>query len=438
MREKEKDNIIFNFLHEDDPYYKFYEWRLSEHQAGRGVSSETGIKPTNGVNAIEVQKGPKKPEEFEFSADLPPISAQDLDIVKLTALYVARNGNKFLSSLAHRESKNFQFDFLRPTHSFYPLFSSLIDQYRKVFKPSSILSRKIHEASQNKYGLLESAKIRAEFQAHQEEANKKAAEEADAERIAYSEIDWHDFVVVETIEFSKADKESTLPPPVSLAELQYASLEQKRMGTLRIEEAAPDYQPEPEPVIPTYERSSSPEPEEQRESQPEQEQEQEEGAEPIVGLDQPSVPASMKIRAAGTSRRDRLKQKERMVRSHLTGEMIPESKYDEHVRITLLDPKWKEQRAKEDRRQATTNLSALDVEANLKRLASAMESVADDKLQTDEERTKRVKTDVQWDGHAATREQAIRQAAANVSIKDQIKQKKEQYERENAIGPKRS
>ena len=35
-----------------------------------------------------------------------------------------------------------------------------------------------------------------------------------------------------------------------------------------------------------------------------------------------------------------------MVVSPLTGELIPASKIDEHMRISLLDPKWQEQKAR--------------------------------------------------------------------------------------------
>ena len=62
--------------------------------------------------------------------------------------------------------------------------------------------------------------------------------------MAYAQIDWHDFVVVETVVFTEADDSADLPPPTTLSDLQYASLEQKAMNslqsqTLRIEEAMP-------------------------------------------------------------------------------------------------------------------------------------------------------------------------------------------------------
>ena len=72
------------------------------------------------------------PAEFEFLADPPSISAFDLDVVKLTAQFVARNGRQFLTNLMNREQRNFQFDFLRPQHSLFQYFTKLLEQYTKV------------------------------------------------------------------------------------------------------------------------------------------------------------------------------------------------------------------------------------------------------------------------------------------------------------------
>ena len=45
--------------------------------------------------------------------------------------------------------------------------------------------------------------------------------------------------------------------------------------------------------------------------------------------------------------------------------------------VELLDPRWKEQKAKAESRNATTNLSTVDVANNLKRLASQRTDVFD-------------------------------------------------------------
>ena len=51
------------------------------------------------------------------------------------------------------------------------------------------------------------------------------------------------------------------------------------------------------------------------------------------------------------------------------GERIPADELDEHMRIELLDPKWKEQKAVAEKRQMATNLGGADVARNVKRLA---------------------------------------------------------------------
>ena len=79
---------------------------------------------------VVVLKDP--PTEYEFAADPPSISSFDLEVVKLTAQCVAKNGRDFLAELMDKESKNFQFDFLKPAHSLFDYFTKLVEQYYKV------------------------------------------------------------------------------------------------------------------------------------------------------------------------------------------------------------------------------------------------------------------------------------------------------------------
>jgi len=55
--------------------------------------------------------------------------------MKLTALFVARNGRQFLTQLMTREARNYQFDFLKPQHSNFHYFTKLVEQYTKVLLP---------------------------------------------------------------------------------------------------------------------------------------------------------------------------------------------------------------------------------------------------------------------------------------------------------------
>jgi splicing factor 3A subunit 1 len=201
----------------------------------------------------EKPKGPPDPAEFHFSARMPNISAQDLEVVKLTALFVAKNGRQFMTTLSQREVGNFQFDFLRPNHSLHNFFQRLIDQYSSLLRAGGvdgeggkIQQERLQELDANvkdKFHVLGRARERAEWIKFQDEQKQKKEEDAEKEKLMYASIDWHDFVVVETVVFTEADDQTALPRPTTLNDLQYASLEQKAQMSihpnLRIEEAFP-------------------------------------------------------------------------------------------------------------------------------------------------------------------------------------------------------
>ena len=253
IRDKERHNPKFSFLSSNDAYYPFYAWRLDEIREGRGTAISAGrAGEAAPVPEPEKSKGPAAPPEFNFSARMPNISAQDLDVVRLTALFVARNGRSFMTTLSQRETRNYQYDFLRPQHSLYQFFSRLVDQYTLLLQSGSADGEKAKKArmrdleqnTQDKFNILGRAKQRAEWAKFQEEQKQKKEEEAEKEKLEYAQIDWHDFVVVETVLFEEADDQADLPPPASLNDLQSASLEQKGAMSLqphdrRIEEAMP-------------------------------------------------------------------------------------------------------------------------------------------------------------------------------------------------------
>ena len=182
--------------------------------------------------------------------------------------------------------------------------------------------------------------------------------------VEYAQIDWHDFTVVATIEFTPADDAAELPPPTSRSDLDYATLEQKRLmvnydpDTRRLEAMPEDnpYAPPPraqitvpgpsQPVQPIAATAAAPQEVDMEISDGEEDEEDQ--------LPQPkALPATlaggMKIRPAGYV--------PRTTRNVVTqicpncGEAIPVNELDEHMRIELLDPKWKEQKAVAEKRQ---------------------------------------------------------------------------------------
>ncbi|EEP75637.1 conserved hypothetical protein [Uncinocarpus reesii 1704] len=460
VREKESNNPKFSFLNPGDPYAAFYNWRLNEIKAGRGtaVSSGRAAEPVSQPEE-EKPKGPEAPPEFHFSARMPNINALDLEVVKLTALFVAKRGKSFMTALSQRETRNYQFDFLRPQHSLYQFFTRLVDQYAELLQVNGADSAnaekeriaELERNVKNKYHILDRAKRRAEWVKYQEQQKQKKEEEEEQERMAYAEIDWHDFVVVETVLFTDADDHTELPPPTSLHDLQTASLEQKAMISLapanrRIEEALPTedetanyYNAYPQPSHipvpqPPYVPSPSPIPTHHAPSMPTQPSLiSPQAATPIstpippvpvattipeevraVPTPPPAVPgqAPMRIRSDYVPRAQAKRLNTATVPTSICPnckQQIPIAEMEQHMRIELLDPRWKEQRAKAEARYATTNLSTVDVANNLKRLASQRSDVFDQVVTPDNRQPG------QQDGSALDPEEEARRKRVAVS-----------------------
>lgn len=449
IRDKEQANPKFSFLAPNDAYAPFYQWRLSEVRSGRGTAVSAG-RAGDATPVPEKPKGPEPPPEFQFSARMPNISAMDLEVVKLTALHVARKGKGWMTALSQREARNYQFDFLRPQHSLYNFFQRLVDQYTALLqtgpegqKAEQARIQVLQANIQDRFRTLNLAKKRAEYVKWQETQKQKKEEAEEAERLAYAQIDWHDFVVVETVLFTEADEQAELPPPTTLNDLQSASLEQKAMMSLsrpdmRIEEAMPSddmngyayptgfnepyAQPQPQPQPQHQNNGWGPDaPMPAAYAPPPQP-----SPAPPAAVPSPSVPPSaaapsprpppsiaspapgqppMRIKSDYIPRAQQRAARAATALCPNCGQQIPVAELDAHLRIELLDPRWKEQQAKATSRFSTTNLGGTDVAANLKRLraktdgtGASADPVAEAAArvlgeQEDEERRKRMRLD---------------------------------------------
>ncbi|KAK4989484.1 SF3a splicing factor complex subunit [Elasticomyces elasticus] len=408
-----------SFLYATDPYHSFYNWRLSEVKAGRGTAVSAGRESEAIVPQQEMKKGPVQPPEFEFSARMPNINAIDLDVVQHTALFVAKNGKSWMTQLSQREAGNYQFDFLRPQHSLYQYFSRLVDQYTSLLvgdteQDGKLQKRRIAELERNikhRFHILERAKQRAAWVKHVDAQKVQKEEEAEAEKLAYAQIDWHDFTVVETVIFTEADDTADLQAPISLNDLQTASLEQKARISLqphdmRIEEAMPmeeiyNYTPQPmaqQPPIPAPSTHSSYPQQAQygptpvssgyaNAPAPDQEDEDDVRIRERLAERERAQQAQAAARGQGPMRirndyipRAQLKARQTATTMSMCPnckQMIANEEMAEHMRIELLDPQWREQAAKAAARYSATNLSTADVANNLKRLASQRSDVFD-------------------------------------------------------------
>ena len=386
-------------------------------------------------------------------------------MVKLTAQFVARNGRQFLTNLMNREQRNYQFDFLRPQHSLFQYFTKLLEQYTKVLIPPKDLMKKLHEDKSEKK-VLEQVKYRVAWIKHQEEKRKKEQEAIEKERVSYAQVDWHNFVVVETVDYQQWEA-GHFPPPTNPNEVGARVLMQRRVESNPVppkskvsvittgddedsEDSDDDEGGEPRAarggantqVEDMDEESSSDSEEETLGAAPPRAI-----GKPIVAVDAapavqqppPSLPSlgNVIVKKYDPKMVQATKVKvdsEEYLVSPITGERIPASKVQEHMRIGLLDPRWVEERDKQISKKAQEDAvfaAGGSIENSLKGLAerrtdifgvgedAALEAGIGKKMG---EEDKRPDERVTWDGHSSSAEAAARQARANISLDEQIQQ----------------
>ena len=241
--EAEAKNPKFGFLKPGDVYHPYYNKKIADFSSENDSSAPAETKPaaaSNGVAAssaqvlfeqpaqiqpVEPKRPVRQPAPDQYSVVHPYISLEEREIIKLTAQFVARNGQKFLAGITERESKNPQFDFLKPTHLLFGYFTSLVDAYSKCLVPRKEELIKLQKYVDDSSTILEQAVDRYEYQKVKMQEEKKTKDEKSKEEEQEAmQIDWHDFVLVETITFddehTMADAKDGIHPGLSAEDLR--------------------------------------------------------------------------------------------------------------------------------------------------------------------------------------------------------------------------
>jgi splicing factor 3A subunit 1 len=290
------------------------------------------------------------PAESPVSLPLPPplrfanlvapasLGVGQLEVIQLVAQFTAAD-RQFLLQLTAREWNNPEFAFCLPRHGYFPYFSALVDAYKHVLAtwtatapadttaPSSLFSAASGSVKDltSVEKCLEHVAYRAEYERDIEQQRRSNQSTVDVSVL----VDWHDFVVVETIDFpvDEVVELGMMPPPP------------------------------PPPLVPTPATNVSAAPEGAMDESDEDDDDRE-----LIRL----VP-NYQPRIVGTD----TKAKQYVI-DPITGKSVAVDDMPEHMRIQLLDPKWAEERKKFQEKQKDTNLVSGDVVAsNLERLAQA-------------------------------------------------------------------
>lgn len=91
------------------------------------------------------------------------LTKQNPDILKTTAQFVARNGEKFLLGLTEREQRNPQFDFLKPTHHLFQYFMQLTNLYGQIIMSKKDTKEKLEKIANNREYVMTQAFKRFQY-----------------------------------------------------------------------------------------------------------------------------------------------------------------------------------------------------------------------------------------------------------------------------------
>eukprot|EP00871_Galdieria_phlegrea_P001454 jgi/Galph1/2309/GphlegSOOS_G1011.1 len=371
--EMNRNNPKFSFLLESDPLHHYYVQRLTEEKQlfASSVHNETNtsslgaqVSPPQAVGESVAEAAPavskaklserkeqaarpvptEPPPEDVFTANIPeePLpSAVDIEIMKLTAQFIARNGRSFLHELNAREYRNPQFEFLKPIHPYFTFFQRLVDAYSAVIAPDEPLLSYMKQGAYSFKKVMNDLYYRVDWEVLQEE-RKTEQNRSELEKIQMQMIDWHDFVVVETIQLN--DNETNLPAPVkSTSNLAYEW--QRRESAMdgyyaKEDEGAQDMDMEMDT----------------------QEEEVEVNAYSDIPVD--------KIRKDYKPRVSLSEESNSLQVALPSGQKVPLHEANKSIKMELLDPKYKEERQRAAEKNKYQNLASdAEVAMNLGRLS---------------------------------------------------------------------
>lgn len=248
-----------------------------------------------------INSSPVPPLDFECTFPT-TVSKRKLAIIKIIAQYSVCEPQLLAEKVKHDN-----YDFIDPGHVLYPVYQQYVDQYKRVkegAKPFSgnVLERAIARAveysnvindskSASKSGADNTSKSKSDLSSNGPD-HTSAGNTATKMPREGSPHNWHDFLVLETVNFFSQDLNGTsnLSAPLTLEELKLERTQQ-----------AHSHEPQ--------------------------------------------------------------------FKSPITGELVPASKFNEHIRVHTLDPKYYEQKRTEMKRAESTNLDSDNAADNVFRLA---------------------------------------------------------------------
>jgi len=417
LRKRQQNNRKFDFLIPGNPYYKWYKWKLQckldpeaaeqqkqleeeekKHQEEiLQVDREKKEKDKQAVKVVELSLAQRleqdiklfrkckeslkvQPPEIKCSVPLPPmVTPAEVDIIKLTAQFVARNGRQFLTALTSQHQMDPKFHFLKPIDPRFNYFQKLVTAYNECIVLHSSLIGDLERDLDPDHLFQQALGHSAATMEAEHQRKQNAADEA-AVQMAMKLIDWHEFAIVETITFD-VDNEYYPAPGKSIEEINDLldtenrkeisvvladDVDAEQEVDMDVEDIGMDTSDEEEVVVAAADAqvqqiapaAAAPAPKPY-------------GADTVVTADVNQeitleTPEDRKLRESLEASLNLEKQMGAYTTCPVTGQQVETSRLSEHIRIALLDPKWKQQKeALLMRMKATSLAQGQDIVSNL-------------------------------------------------------------------------
>jgi splicing factor 3A subunit 1 len=326
------------------------------------------------------------------------------DIIKLTAQFVARNGQRFLNGLSEREAKNSQYDFLKPNHHLFGYFTNLVDSYSKCLLPRKDEIAKLQSFANDRFAILKKASERHFWEKRQRENQKKKDDNDELEKTQLAGIDWYDFTIVEVIDFNDMDTQQNYPQNSMVAngdmdvEITKIPIDmnnemQNKQTSRKIKDEKDDIQ------MNNFQRTED----------------------VITNEDLPEP--NMKIVKNFTRRPEANKGDQQSQKCPKCGEMIPLNEWSEHLKIEMIDPKWREKKLElMEINQSTIITEDNEMKKHLTKLTQKRPDLfgdVNDEMIMEEHKKAENKGQIKWDGYAPN----MSRTTANIAMLAQQQKK---------------
>ena len=205
----------FSFLKLKNPYRKYYDTKVIEN-AKKLINplkknSETNkllekYKKKENLLKKENFQNKKNYKEFDFATNLNyGLEIFYDDLMKLTAEFVAVNGEDFLNMISIEKKNDEDFFFLKPNNKYFSYFTILIDSYIHLKNFKNIDFEKLNSFSKNENNYILKYCEKKFLEEKSFLKNKKKMIFETGKNVEDFQYDWNNFQIVKVIDFDNKE-----------------------------------------------------------------------------------------------------------------------------------------------------------------------------------------------------------------------------------------